>query len=116
MMGHHNLRLTHGGNYDEFDPDYIRKEYSRAEPFLTVTSDPLSVGVEKMWHPGEPVPRLENPRLILSNETTPVVFRQSQAATQSHRMVDENELNKYFALGWQYVTTLTSGKIIIGLS
>ena len=34
MMGHHNLRLMHGAAYDEFDPDYIRKEYSNAEPYL----------------------------------------------------------------------------------
>ena len=113
MMGHHNLRLTHGGNYDEFDPDYIRKEYAKAEPFLTVTSDPVSHGVENTWHPGDPVPRLERPSTIRPNETTPSLFR--QPATKSQRVVGETELNKYFELGWQYVTTLQSGKVIIGL-
>ena len=115
MMGHHNLRLRHGGSYDEFDPDYIRKEYSKAEPFLTVTTDPVMHGVEKSWHLGDPVPRLERPRPRhrQPREAAPTATRQPE--TQSQRMVDETELNKYFALGWQYVTTLASGRIIIGL-
>jgi len=115
MMGHHNLRLRHGGSYDEFDPDYIRKEYSKAEPFLTVTTDPVMHGVEKSWHLGDPVPRLERPRPRhrQPREAAPTATRQPE--TQSQRMVDETELNKYFALGWQYVTTFASGRVIIGL-
>ena len=114
MMGHHNLRLRHGGSYDEFDPDYIRKEYSKAEPFLTVTTDPVLHGVEKGWGLGDPVPRLERPRprQLQQKETPPIATR--QPALESQRMVDESELNKYFGLGWQYITTLASGKIIIG--
>ena len=34
MMGHKNTELRHGGNYDEFDPDYIRREHSKAEPLF----------------------------------------------------------------------------------
>src|SRR5207245_10575822 len=53
MIGHKNMRLKHGGDYDEFDPNYIRTQYSRAEPFLTVLSgqEPLPIGKH--------VPRLE---------------------------------------------------------
>ncbi len=114
MIGHQDLRLRHGGNYDEFEPDYIRKEYAKAEPYLTVTTNPTQYGVEHTWHPGEPVPRFEHPQHILPNETTPTMFR-TPPKFQNQRMVDENELNKYFGLGWQYITTLVSGKIIIGL-
>lgn len=114
MMGHHNLRLRHGGSYDEFDPDYIRKEYCKAEPFLSVTTDPVSHGIENAWHPGDPVARLESPRQSGPNEISPTIFNQPRPS-QAHRVVDETELNKYFSLGWHYVTTLQSGKIIIGL-
>jgi len=115
MMGHHNVRMRHGGNYDEFDPDYIRKEYSKAEPLLTVTTDPVSHGMENGWRPGVPVPRLENPRQLAPLEKTPIINRQPRPG-QTQRVVDEAELNKHFALGWHYVTTLPSGKVIISLN
>ena len=51
--------------------------------------------------------------MIRLNETTPNLFR--QPATKSQRVVDETEVNKYFELGWQYVTMLQSGKVIVGL-
>jgi integrase len=37
MMGH---KLPYDGAYDKFDADYIRKEYAKAEPFLTVMVSP----------------------------------------------------------------------------
>jgi len=119
MMGQHNLRLRHGGNYDEFDPDYIRREYSKAEPFLTVTADPVFFGIESRWKPGDPTPRQLLPG---TSEQT----KEKEGAEQGkptgedvnslHRVVREKELASYFSRGWRYVATLPSGKIVIGNS
>ena len=59
------------------------------------------------------VPEAQSPLLGVPKETPPTAT--GQPTIQSQRMVDETELNKYFGLGWQYITTLASGKIIVGL-
>jgi hypothetical protein len=118
MMGQHNVRLRHGGSYDEFDPDYIRREYSKAEPYLTVTSDPVSYGTENRWLPGEPTPQVYRPKQS-SLPTSPVpsaggINRVSNSsAWGSHRVVTEAELDTYLSRGWQYVATLPSGRLVI---
>ncbi len=118
MMGQHNVMLRHGGSYDEFDPDYIRREYSKAEPYLTVTADPVSCGMESRWTPGEPAPQLYRPKQS-SIPTSPVPSAggtnrtSSASAWGSHRVVTEAELDTYLSRGWQYVATLPSGRLVI---
>ena len=95
------MRLRHGGDYDEFDSNYIRTQYSRAEPFLTVLSgqEPLPIG--------KPVPRLE---VSVPNQ------RSDKAETKpgvKQRVVSEWEIETYFSNGWHYVATLPSGRIVV---
>jgi integrase len=99
MMGHRNTVLRHGGNYDEFDPDYIRREYSKAEPFLTVISEPGKNSLEQNVSGSE-----------IHSEKAPV----GMTINDSQRVVSEWELDKYLGQGWRYVVTLPSGRIIIG--
>jgi hypothetical protein len=40
MMGH--VEKRDRGAYNIFDPEYVRKEYARAEPSLTLMSDHLT--------------------------------------------------------------------------
>jgi|SRR5712692_4457546 hypothetical protein len=99
MMGHHNLRLTHGGNYDEFDPDYIRKEYAKAEQFLTVTSSENSTTTSQ----------------AVRSRVGPNRHRERDASIQNRhqRIVDEEELEYHLANGWEYIATLPSGRLIV---
>jgi integrase len=120
MLGQRNVRLRHGGSYDEFDPDYIRREYSKAESFLTVAADPVFYGIESRWKPGDPTPQQTRPNqqeypssqngLDSGNKTATAV------PTGLHRVVKESELGSYFSRGWHYVATLRSGRIVIGSS
>src|SRR5438132_6197090 len=61
MMGQRDVRLRHGANYDVFDPEYIRREYSKAESLLTVCENPVVYGIESHWEPGEPPPKQSYP-------------------------------------------------------
>jgi integrase len=48
MMGH---GMRYRGAYDGFDHDYIRKEYSKAEPQLTLLSDPSELPAKRQATP-----------------------------------------------------------------
>jgi integrase len=102
MMGHRNTVQRHGGNYDEFDPDYIRREYSKAEPFLTVASE-ATTNEPMNAVPGQNAIR---PEIPLTNRLA--------SYSNAQRVVSEWELDKYLAQGWRYVVTLPSGRIIVG--
>ena len=104
MMGHRNTFRGHGGNYDEFDPDYIRREYSKAEPFLSVLSNPISYGAD-ISLAAQPAP----PKQI----GHPVTAKPLQARGNQQHVVNEWELDTYFDNGWSYVATLPSGRIIV---
>jgi len=99
MIGQKDRWALHGGNYDVFDPDYIRREYARAEPFLTVLSQDEHVRVSRM--PDVPVKVLPTKR-------------PSSALSQSpQKVVTEWELDSHLAEGWKYIATLPSGRIVI---
>ncbi len=38
MMGHATLSFPYRGAYDHYDSELVRREYTKAEPFLSVTS------------------------------------------------------------------------------
>ena|SRR3989442_1728962 len=40
MMGHTTYAYPYRGAYDHYDIDYVRREYLKAEPFLSVMPDP----------------------------------------------------------------------------
>ncbi len=102
MIGHNNMRLKHGGEYDEFDPNFIRTQYARAEPFLTVLSgqEPLPIG--------KPVPR---PAIVATPK--PRLDKVDKKPNVNQRVVSEWEIETYFDNGWHYVATLPSGRIVL---
>src|SRR5205823_14571088 len=76
MMGHHNLRLMHNAAYDEFDPDYIRKEYSNAESYLGSDDRPGFSWSRKclaLWRARTPT--RSRPRQQSPNEVSPTIFK-----------------------------------------
>ena len=115
MLGQRNVKLLHGGEYDEFDPVYIRREYSKAEPYLTVTTDPAVFEETDVWKVGDPVVPLIDPRQSTrpSQEIVPVETSADRSGNCLHRVVQESELTAYFSRGWHYVATLPSGKVVI---
>ncbi len=56
MIGHRPGFLRYGGAYDQFDPDYIRREYSKAEPLLTVMTNVVSYGAGSHMEANVPEP------------------------------------------------------------
>lgn len=77
--------------YDRFDTEYVRRQYAKAEPFLSVLTGP---------------------------ETRPVASQGSESVVRSstggcQRIVTEPELDTLLQSGWKYVDTLPSGRIII---
>ena len=119
MMGQRDVRLRHGANYDVFDPEYIRREYSKAESFLTVCANPVVYGIESHWEPGEPPPQQSYPGQQYPPGLDGKIighFRTMSEPASLHRVVKESQLASYFSRGWQYVATLPSGGIVIGNS
>jgi integrase len=92
MMGHVVRRYPTVS--DVYDSEYVRKEYSRAEPFLTVLS---------------PYSMLERQSQNSPESIEPARFPVSGI----QRVIREQELDKYLRKGWHYVTTLPSRKIVI---
>lgn len=92
MMGHVVRRYPTVS--DVYDAEYVRNEYSRAEPFLTVLS---------------PYSMLERQSQNSSESVEPARFPVSGI----QRVIREQELNKYLRKGWHYVAVLPSQKIII---
>jgi hypothetical protein len=87
-----------GGGYptvsDVYDAEYVRREYSRAEPYLTVLS-PYSV--------------LER----LSQTSPESVEPASFPVSGIQRVIREHELSGYLRRGWHYIAVLPTQKIII---
>ncbi len=81
MMGH---KVRNGGAYDSFDDDYIRKQYAKAEPQLTLYRP------QSDWENGG------------------IAMKKS-----SQRIVKESDLELHLAKGSRYVATLPSGMILI---
>ncbi len=97
MMGH---RPRYGGVYDSFDADYIRREYAKAERFLTVVASETSSTIAQAIR-SNPAWNRED---ALHN--SPPNGRQL--------VITEWELDSYLARGWQYVATLPSSRVIVG--
>lgn len=93
MMGH---SPRFGATYDHFDEDYVRKEYARAEPHLTVMDYEFR--------------KIDTP--VQSNETIPA-SSVSLHSLSSQRVVTEPEIDRYLMKGWKYVATLPSGRIVV---
>src|SRR2546422_7526810 len=97
MMGHRNMRLLHGAQYDSYSAEYIRREYSKAEQYLTFVSN------------------------IRSNSMTQMVKPPWEAQAKKsksdgkviQRVISEWEIDSYLSGGWKYVCTLPSGRIIV---
>ena len=92
MMGHVVRRYPTVS--DVYDAEYVRKEYSRAEPFLTVLS---------------PYSMLERQSRNSPESVEPVRFPVSGI----QRVIREQELDNYLKKGWHCVAVLPTQKIII---
>lgn len=79
-------------SYDRFDDDYVKREYGRAEPYLSALTSPRIL----------PVP----------NTSGVEQFTRSPVPTHQ-KIVTEPELETCLTSGWKYVATLPSGKIVI---
>jgi len=102
MIGQKDRWALHGGNYDVFDPDYIRREYARAEPFLTVLSQDEHVRINRAPDlPFKPLAKRWMRNVVVPSKTPP------------QKVVTEWELDSHLAEGWKYIATLPSGRVIV---
>lgn len=96
MLGHKVRGVHYAGTYDQFDAEYVRREYIKAEPFLTVLSPNIAslstIQDSIQPEPSRPAKFLRVPR---------------------QRVITEAELESYLVDGWRCVTALPSGKIVI---
>ena len=102
MMGQKDKWLLHGGTYDVFDPEYIKKEYARAEPLLTVLSQEERGRISR-------APDLTM-KLLASKRMRNAL---ALSDTSPQKVVTEWELEPLLREGWKYVATLPSGRIIV---
>jgi len=93
MMGHRPRRDR--GAYDIFDSEYVRREYAKAEPSLSLMAD----------YPG--------PAGQASNMLQERVRVGATEKIGPQRIVRERKLESHFQRGWRYVTTLPSRNIVI---
>ena len=103
MMGQKDRWLLHGGTYEVFDPDYIKREYARAEPHLTVLSQDEHARISR-------APDLTM-KLLASKRMRNALSLSEGSPPQ--KVVTEWELDSHLAEGWKYIATLPSGRIII---
>ena len=96
MMGH---RPRYGGAYDNFDTDYVRREYAKAERFLTVKSNEIPTTSSQA------IPRTPTPNGDQG--------RDASLQKGCQRVITEWELETYFGSGWHYIATLPSGRIVV---
>jgi hypothetical protein len=78
--------------YDKFDADYVRRQYAKAEPMLTVTSHQALLG-QQLGVDSEP---------------------QGSGSGKPQRIVREEDLDDYLNHGWRHIATLPSGRIVVG--
>jgi len=107
MMNQKDRWLLHGGTYDVFDPDYIKREYARAEPFLTVLSQDEHSRINR-------APDLTM-KLLASKRMRNALATSNAIATSkpTQKVLTEWELDSHLAEGWKYIATLPSGRIIV---
>jgi len=137
MLGH---ELSYGGAYDKYDVATIRKEYSRAEPYLTVMISP-EVGMKQERdsleaeysqntgrRPEKDFP--DYPNWTLERQVRflkPVVGKATMArmATKEQAIdavkpqepeymrIDEEQVENHCNHGYEFVQVLPSGKVLI---
>jgi len=104
MMGHRNTFEDMVATTTSFDPDYIRREYFKAEPF------PLSLVKSHLIWSGY---FFGSPTCTSEAYRHPVTAKPLQARGNQQHVVSEWELDTYFDNGWSYVATLPSGRIVV---
>lgn len=136
MMGH---KPPYEGAYDKFFemPEYIRREYAKAEPFLSLKPvslqkeaiiletlrtvaeglglDPARIKIERERKLGRPLTmdeEVEAIRLSIKRLRKVEVLANGGASYES-KIVTENELTKYIDLGWEHVGNIGNGKYLI---
>jgi len=107
MMNQKDRWLLHGGTYDVFDPEYIKREYARAEPFLTVLSQDERGRISR-------APDLTM-KLLASKRMRNALATSDAIATSkpTQKVLTEWELDSHLAEGWKYIATLPSGRVIV---
>ena len=129
MIGH---KLPYGGAYDKYTAEYIRKEYAKAEPRLTVmVSQEIAMKQERDTLETEYVQTTKRrPEQDFPEYTTwtlerqvrflkPVVGKASMARMATAEQVkevlriDESQAENHLNHGYELVTVLPSGKLLI---
>ncbi len=130
MMGH---EMPYGGAYDKFDADYILKEYAKAEPYLTVmVSSEVSDQIElKAWQekhapvlaalPEETRVKynVKSPRdkvqflKPIPAKTITAKSRSEGDGRKRAQVIDESEAENRLNHGYEFVTVLPSGKLLV---
>jgi len=135
MMGH---ELSYSGAYDKYDAETIRKEYSKAEPFLTVMINPqVAMKQERDGLEAEYVSNTgrrpekdfsDYPSWTLERQVRflkPVVGKtmMARAATAEQAMeavkepdvmvINEDQIENHCNHGYEFVQVLPSGKVLI---
>ena len=107
MMNQKDRWLLHGGTYDVFDPEYIKREYARAEPFLTVLSRDEHGRISRA--PDLTMKLLSSKRIRNALATSDAIA----TSKPTEKVLTEWELDSHLAEGWKYIATLPSGRVIV---
>ena len=132
MMGH---TLSFGGAYDRFDADYIRNEYAKAEPYLTVMVNPeiqelqeeerlkndlknknIDADSEFTRHPTWTRRDRKQWMEVMARQAVPrEKFETSKSDEKKVMMIDEAQAENHLNHGYEFVTVLPSGKLLVRL-
>jgi len=131
-MGH---TLNFGGVYDRFDDDYIRKEYAKAEPYLTVMANPeiqelqeeerlkseltnknIDPEAEFTKHPTWTRRDRKQWMEVMARQAVPREKLETSKSDEKKVMViDEAQAENHLNHGYEFVTVLPSGKLLVRL-
>jgi integrase len=132
LMGH---ELAYGSAYDKFDRDYVRKEYAKAEPYLTVMVNPeiqelqeeerlkselakrnVDAEAEFTKHPTWTRRDRKQWLEVMSRQAMPREKPETSKSDEKKVLViDESQAENHLNHGYEFVTVLPSGKLLVRL-
>jgi len=132
MLGH---ELPYGSAYDKFDRETVRKEYAKAEPFLSVMFNPeiqelqeeeqlkselarknIDPAVEFVKHPTWTRRDRKGWMELMARQAVPrEKLETSKSNEKKVLVIDEAQAMNHLNHGYEFVTVLPSGKLLVRL-
>jgi hypothetical protein len=129
LMGH---ELSYGSAYDKFDRDYVRKEYAKAEPFLSVMFNPeiqelqeeerlkselakksIDAEAEFAKHPTWTRRDRKQWMDVMARQAIPRQKPETSKSKPKVELIDESQATNHLNHGYKLLAVMPSGKLLV---